>query len=52
MALSQGAGLTREGPHGTAPGRPGRCSSAPARTRWDTFQSEEMAGLPTLERGW
>ncbi len=35
MARSRGTGLTREVPKGTAPGRPGPCSSAPARTHWE-----------------
>jgi hypothetical protein len=34
MARSRGTGLKREGPHGAAPGRTGRCSSATARTHW------------------
>jgi len=43
MALSRGTGLKREGPHGKAPGRPGRCSSAPARTLLGVH-SENYAG--------
>jgi len=52
MARSQGAGLKGEGPHGKAPGRPGPCSSAPARTRWESRPNPTPADMRAHCGGW
>ena len=50
MARSQGAGVNGEGPHGKGPGRPGRCSSAPARTHWAFIQKTMLAEMELCGR--
>ena len=51
MARSQGAGLKGEGPHGKAPGRPGRCSAATARTRWESNPNPTPADMRAYRGG-